>query len=265
MRTSRPIPSSARIAATLVVAVHLFANGVVAQGTGTIRGTVTDALTKRPVDGVQVYVAGTELGTLTGADGRYQFSVRAGDIEIRTRRVGFAAEVQKATVSAGQAVELNFELRQVAVALDVVVVTGAGAETEKRKLGNTVTTIDASTLRNAPASNVSEQLAARDPAVAVLPSGGLTGEGAQIRIRRPASLTQANEPVVYVDGVRVDRSGGFGDNVGTGGGGTPSRLDDINPEAVGPPGILQGAGPPTPVRHRTPAGRRPDLHPNPFA
>ena len=40
MRTSRPIPSSARIAATLVVAVHLFANGVVAQGTGTIRGTV---------------------------------------------------------------------------------------------------------------------------------------------------------------------------------------------------------------------------------
>jgi len=241
MRTSRPIPSSARIAATLVVAVHLFANGVVAQGTGTIRGTVTDALTKRPVDGVQVYVAGTELGTLTGADGRYQFSVRAGDIEIRTRRVGFAAEVQKATVSAGQAVELNFELRQVAVALDVVVVTGAGAETEKRKLGNTVTTIDASTLRNAPASNVSEQLAARDPAVAVLPSGGLTGEGAQIRIRGAASLTQANEPVVYVDGVRVDRSGGFGDNVGTGGGGTPSRLDDINPEAIDHMEVLKGA------------------------
>ena len=42
MRTSRPIPSSARIAATLVVSVYLCANGVVAQGTGTIRGTVTE-------------------------------------------------------------------------------------------------------------------------------------------------------------------------------------------------------------------------------
>ena len=41
-----------------------------AQGTGTIRGRVTDALTNRPVDGVQIYVAGTELGTLTNADGR---------------------------------------------------------------------------------------------------------------------------------------------------------------------------------------------------
>jgi len=241
MRTSCPIFTPARIAGTVVLAAYLFAKGAVAQGTGTIRGTISDALTKRPLDGVQVYVAGTELGTLTGVDGRYQFSVRAGDVEVRTRRVGFATEVQKATVSAGQAVEVNFELRQAAVSLDVVVVTGAGAETEKRKLGNTVTTIDASSLNNAPTTSLSEQLAARDPAISVLPSGGLTGEGAQIRIRGTASLTQANEPVVYVDGVRVDRGGGFGDNVGTGGGGTPSRLDDINPEAIDHIEVLKGA------------------------
>ena len=214
-----------------------------AQGTGTIRGRVTDALTNRPVDGVQIYVAGTELGTLTNADGRYQFSVRAGDAQLRSRRVGYGTVSQKVTVTAGQIAEADFELRQAAIALDVVVVTGAGAETEKRKLGNTVSTIDASTLRNAPVSNVSEQLAARDPAVSVLPTGGLAGEGAQIRIRGSASLTQANEPVVYVDGVRVNRSGGFGDPnwLGAGGGGTPSRLDDINPEAIDHIEILKGA------------------------
>jgi TonB-dependent starch-binding outer membrane protein SusC len=213
----------------------------VAQGTGTIRGRVTDANTQRPVDGVQVYVAGTELGTLTGADGRYQFSVRAGEIQLRTRRVGFASSTTRVVVTAGQVTDADLEVRAAAVALDVVVVTGAGAETEKRKLGNTVATIDASQLRNAPVANVSEQLAARDPAVAVLPSGGLAGEGAQIRIRTAASLTQANEPVVYVDGVRVDRGGGFGDNIGAGGGGTPSRLDDINPESVDHIEILKGA------------------------
>src|SRR3989442_939652 len=38
-----------------------------AQTTGTIRGKVTDATTGRPVDGAQLYVAGTDLGTLPGA------------------------------------------------------------------------------------------------------------------------------------------------------------------------------------------------------
>ena len=212
-----------------------------AQGTGTIRGIVSDAITKRPIDGAQVYVAGTDLGTLSSADGRYQLNVRSGEVELRTRRVGFATATQKVTVTAGHVTDADFELRQAAVGLDVVVVTGAGAETEKRKLGNTITTIDAAALLHAPVSNLSEQLAARDPAVAVLPSGGLTGEGAQIRIRGAASLTQANEPVVYVDGARVDRSGGFGDNIGTGGGGTPSRLDDIDPESVDHVEVLKGA------------------------
>src|SRR5947199_99068 len=98
---------------------------------------------------------------------------------------------------------------------------------------------DAATGR--PVTNFSEMLAAREPGVSVLPSGGLTGEGARIRIRGSASLSQPNEPIVYVDGIRVDRSGGFGDFVGTGGGGNPSRLDDINPEAIERIEVLKGA------------------------
>jgi len=237
----RRIASALICGAAIVVCVGVPA--IAAQGTGTIRGRVTDALTGRAVDGVQVFIAGTELGTLTNADGRYQFSVRAGPLELHTRRVGYASLTRRVTVTPGEATDADFELRQAALALDAVVVTGTGAETEKRKLGNTVTTIDASTLRNAPVTNLSEQLAARDPSVSVLPSGGLTGEGAQIRIRAAASLTQANEPVVYVDGVRVNRGGGFGDPnwIGAGGGGTPSRLDDIDPEAIDHVEILKGA------------------------
>jgi len=215
--------------------------GAAGQGTGTIRGEVVDATTGRPVDGAHVYLVGTDIGTLTSADGRYQLNVRAGEIVLRTRRVGYGSVARKVTVTAGQIAQADFALAQAVIGLDAVVVTGAGAQTEKRKLGNTISTIDAGTLRNAPVTNLSEQLAARDPAVAVLPSGGLVGEGARIRIRRTTSLTQANEPVVYVDGVRIDRSGGFGDNVGAGGGGTPSRLDDINPEAVDHVEILKGA------------------------
>src|SRR2546430_547091 len=210
-----------------------------AQTTGTIRGKVTDATTGRPVDGAQLYVAGTDLGTLSNADGQYQFSVRAGTVELRSRRVGYATATQQVTVTPGEVTEADFSLKQAAIGLDVVVVTGTGAETEKRKLGNTVATILPP--RDAPVVNLSEQLAAREPGVAVLPSGGLTGEGARIPVPGPASLSQPTEPVVYVDGVRVDRAGGFGDFIGTGGGGSPSRLDDINPESIERIEVLKGA------------------------
>jgi TonB-dependent SusC/RagA subfamily outer membrane receptor len=212
-----------------------------AQVTGTVRGQLIDVTTRRPVDGAEVYVVGTDLRTLTNASGRFELNVRAGQIDVRVRRFGYASVTKRVTVTPGEVATADFELNQAAIGLDAVVVTGAGAETEKRKLGNTVATIDASTLKNAPVVNVSEALAAREPGVSVLPSGGLTGEGARIRIRGIASLSQANEPIVYIDGVRVDRSGGFGDYIGTGGGGTPSRLDDINPDAIERIEILKGA------------------------
>ena len=92
-------------------------------------------------------------------------------------------------------------------------------------------------------------IAGREPGVSALPSGGITGEGARIRIRGASSLSQSNEPIVYVDGVRVDRQGGWeqlanqvGQNsVSPGGGGAPSRLDDINPDAIERIEVLKGA------------------------
>lgn len=231
----------ALVTGACVVLCALAATPGAAQVTGTVRGQLIDVTTRRPVDGAEVYVVGTDLRTLTNANGRFELNVKAGDIDVRVRRFGYASVTKRATVLPGEAVTVDFELNQAAIGLDAIVVTGAGAETEKRKLGNTVATIDVSRLQNAPIVNISEVLAAREPGVSILPSGGLAGEGARIRIRGIASLSQANEPIVYIDGVRVDRSGGFGEYVGTGGGGTPSRLDDINPDAIERIEILKGA------------------------
>ncbi|HXG98471.1 MAG TPA: SusC/RagA family TonB-linked outer membrane protein [Gemmatimonadales bacterium] len=211
-----------------------------AQTTGTVKGTVVDAATQRPLDGAQISVLGTELGTLTNAAGQYQFNVPLGQIVLRIRHVGYGSSNKTVTVTPDAPVTVDFAMPQVAIGLDAVVVTGTGVATERRKLGNTIATIDANQLKTAPVNNVSEMLAAREPGVSILPSGGLTGEGARIRIRGAASLSQPNEPIVYVDGVRVDRGGGFGDYVGTGGGGYPSRLDDINPESIEHIEVLKG-------------------------
>jgi hypothetical protein len=42
-----------------------------AQETGTVSGSVTNAMTLRPIPGVQVFIAGSGIGNIAGANGRY--------------------------------------------------------------------------------------------------------------------------------------------------------------------------------------------------
>ncbi|MGQ0648681.1 MAG: SusC/RagA family TonB-linked outer membrane protein [Gemmatimonadaceae bacterium] len=126
-----------------------------------------------------------------------------------------------------------------ALQLEQVVVTGSGQAVEVKRLGNTVATVQAPQF--APIANATELLQGREPGLVGLPSSGLTGEGARIRIRGNASLSMSNEPIIFIDGMRMNGSGGFGNNVGAGGGGTPSRLDDIDPSTIDRIEVLKGA------------------------
>ncbi|KPJ77365.1 MAG: hypothetical protein AMS19_12615, partial [Gemmatimonas sp. SG8_23] len=209
-----------------------------AQATGTLVGTVRDAATQRPLEAVQVYIGGTGIGALTNAAGRFLLlNVPAGEHTLVAELVGYRSGSQTVTVAAGQSVVADFALEQTAITLDQIVVTGAGVATEKRKLGNTIATLDAATLDNAPISDFSQMIAGREPGVVSLPSSGYTGEGARIRIRGSSSLSQLNEPIVYVDGIRVNRAAVDANN----GQGNPSRLDDIDPNSIERVEILKGA------------------------
>lgn len=234
------VPPRALMAAVAALLVPWGAADAEAQ-VGTLTGEVREAGSGRALVNAQVYIVGTSTGGLTNQSGRYLFTHAPGTVTLRVELIGYAAQSREVTVTAGQTTIQNFELRQSTLQLDEVVVTGAGVATERRKLGNTIATIDASELVQAPVMNISEILTGREPGVIGLPSGGVAGEGARIRIRGSASLSQSNEPVIYVDGIRVDGSGGFGPGVGAGGGGTPSRLDDINPDAIERIEILKGA------------------------
>ncbi len=211
---------------------------IAAQATGQLVGTVRDAATQRPLEAVQVYIGGTGIGALTNAAGRFLLlNVPAGEHSLVAEIVGYRSGAQTVTVAAGSSVVADFSLEQTAITLDQIVVTGAGVATEKRKLGNTIATLDASSLENAPVTDFSQLIAGREPGVVSLPSSGYTGEGAKIRIRGSSSLSQLNEPIIYVDGIRVDRSAVDANN----GQGNPSRLDDIPPEAIERVEILKGA------------------------
>ncbi|MGI9627460.1 MAG: SusC/RagA family TonB-linked outer membrane protein [Longimicrobiales bacterium] len=226
---------------SLTAMVGLILAPAVAAQTGTIVGTVTDGTSARPLESAQVYIEGAGIGTLTNSSGRFLLvNVPVGDHTVIAELVGYAAGSETVSVTAGGTTQLDFAIAQRAIALDEIVITGAGVATEKKKLGNTIATVDVSSLQDAPISDFNQLIQGREAGVTSLPGGGYTGAGSRIRIRGSASLSQSNEPIVYVDGVRVDNgSGGQGFN------GAPqsqaSRLDDIDPNSIERIEILKGA------------------------
>src|SRR5688572_984024 len=243
--TSSPwevLMSSARWRSTILAAsafVLAFATDGAAQATGIIEGKVTESGSGRPLAGAQVFVAGTTVGSVTNDRGEYRITAApARQVELRVRLIGFSPISKTVVVTAGQTATLNIEVGVSALQLDQVVVTGTGSQVEVKKLGNTISTIQPPAF--AAITTPSQLLQARDAGVSILPASGITGEGSRIRIRGNASLSMSNEPIVFVDGVRINSGGGFGANVGTNGG-SPSRLDDIDPSSIERIEVLKGA------------------------
>ena len=172
---------------------------------------MSDEKTGDALPGANVLVQGLEIGAATNVDGEFTITgVAVGQRSVIARFIGYKSNIQVVNVVAGEVTELNFNLKETVLTLDEVVVTGAGVATEKRKLGNTVVSLNTKDIEDAPVTNFSDMIAAREAGVEVKPQGGLVGMGAEIRIRGSSSLAMSNEPVVYLDGVRVNNGAGCG-------------------------------------------------------
>ncbi|GAC1685713.1 MAG: SusC/RagA family TonB-linked outer membrane protein [Gemmatimonadaceae bacterium] len=174
------------------------------EGTGTVRGRVTAAVSGRPIESAQVSILGTRRGTQTDDRGEFLLTgVPAGAQQLRVQRLGYTPFVRPLTVIAGQSATVDAALADAAAALDEVVVTGTAAQTRKKEIGNSMATIGAEQIANAPVVNTQDIIAARSPGVTVLANSGQPGAGGTIRLRGNNSVTQGNSPIVYVDGIRI--------------------------------------------------------------
>ncbi len=213
--------------------------GVAAQEPGRIIGTVQDATTLRALPGAQVFVPGTGLGAITNTNGAFQIlSVPPGVVVVEVELIGYTSSQQSITVTAGTATTLEFLIDATALQLDELVVTATGVR-RKVEIGNALATISAATeVAERPIADVSQLLQGRATGVQVVGSSGSVGMGSRIRIRGSNSASLSNEPVIYVDGVRIDNdpnSISFET-----GGQSPSRLNDINPEDIESIEIIKG-------------------------
>ncbi|MGH7719959.1 MAG: TonB-dependent receptor domain-containing protein [Gemmatimonadaceae bacterium] len=223
-----------------VLALSLwFHDPLAAQQAGTITGRVVDAATQQQLPEVQVVVVGTTRGARTGPDGTYRIvGIPAGQVRLRTQRLGYQPATQTVTVEATQEATANFSLTAAATNLEQVVVTATGAEARLREQGNSVAAIDVDSIALAPIQSFSQLVIGRAAGVSVLQSSGTVGTGTRIRIRGANSVSLTNEPLVIIDGVRVN-SAAESNSIAVGGQ-LPSRINDINPEDIESIEILKG-------------------------
>ncbi|MYL06198.1 MAG: DUF3520 domain-containing protein [Gemmatimonadales bacterium] len=86
--------------------------------TGTVQGGVFDATLNTDLVGAQVFVAGTTIGTLTGAEGAYSLpGVPAGEQVVTVRLIGYREASRRVTVTAGETVTLDFTVEQLPLRL----------------------------------------------------------------------------------------------------------------------------------------------------
>jgi TonB-linked SusC/RagA family outer membrane protein len=242
-RSRRAVPSGRWLASALAVALVSLAMPVGAQAqTGTVTGQVVHAETGAPLANAQVVIVGTTRGTLTDSDGNYRITgVRAGSREVRAQLIGYRAVTQAVEVVADQVASADFRLAETAVALDELVVTGVAGETQRRAIGNVVDRLDAADIvERAPIARVQDLLTGRSAGVVITPGTGMVGSGSRIRIRGASSFSLSNQPLLYVDGVRVDNAASTGPAVQAFGASVISRINDFNPRDIESIEIIKG-------------------------
>ena len=175
---------------------------------GVVAGTVTTERSDRPISGAQVFVQGeVGKGMVTDASGRFRITGLTGaTVTLNVRMIGYRALSQSVRVGA---LDLRFALSERAVELDQVVVTGTAGGQQQRAIGNSVAHVDAANVvATAPINSVQDLINGRAPGVVVMPGTGMVGAGSKIRIRGMSSFSLSGDPLIYVDGIRVNNETG---------------------------------------------------------
>ena len=230
----------ARATAVAVVMMLLALPRAARAQEGVIAGTVITQSGARPLAGVQVAVQDQAgKGAVTDAAGRFRITgVTGSQVNVNVRMIGYRAITQSVTVGT---TNLQFAMSERAIELDQVVVTGTAGGEQKRALGTSVDQLNVADVTAKQAiTSVDALLNGRAAGVAVLPGTGMVGAGSHVRVRGIGSFSLSGDPLIYVDGIRVDNQTATGMYVQAFSSGVISRLDDFDPDQIESIEVLKG-------------------------
>lgn len=160
-----------------------------------VTGVVVSAEDGEPVIGASVLVVGTNLGTITDIDGKYEIAnVPADAKHLRISYVGM--ETQQVSIKPGM---IRTELRSDTEVIDEVVVVAYGTA-KKSSFTGSASVVGAKNIEKRAITNATSALEGNTSGVQVTSALGQPGESASVRIRGFGSVNASNAPLYVVDG-----------------------------------------------------------------
>lgn len=193
----------------------------------TVKGRVSSAEDGSSIAGASIRIEGTGTGTSSGANGQYEIRASKGQVLV----FSFVGMVST-TRTVGDESVINVVLESDGQSLDEVVVTALGIERNRKNLTYSVQTVSGDDLRAANQGNIINALQGQVAGAQISSAGGSPGLPTEIILRGSTTLSGDNQPLMIVDGIRVNNSSS---NF------TVNRVADINPEDIEDISILKGA------------------------
>ena len=165
-----------------------------------VNGTVVSQEDNEPVIGVSVLVVGTNIGTVTDANGKFSLTVPAGKSQLRFTYVGME------TLEVSARPNMRIVLRSGDTNLDEIVVTAMGISRQQKTLGYSAQTLDNSELTAGKVTDVTSALAGKVAGVTVSTTSSDPGQANSVIIRGISSINNNNQPLYVVDGVPLQQT-----------------------------------------------------------
>ncbi|UCD60630.1 MAG: SusC/RagA family TonB-linked outer membrane protein [Flavobacteriaceae bacterium] len=222
----------------------LLALPVLAFSQATVSGYIQDELDGSPLPGVNVVIKGTNTGTTSDFDGKYEITVSSFPATLVFSSLGF--ETREIEVTG--ATTLDVVLTESATGLDEVVITGLATSVKRENLANAVSTVSSQELVGTTSqSTVDGALYGKVPGVNITASSGAPGGGFALRLRGVSSINGNNQPLIIVDGVYYNNvevpsglrfaSGANRENEEN----SSNRLADLDPNDIQNVEVLKGS------------------------
>lgn len=202
-------------------------------------GNVVDNLGE-PAMGVTVQVKNTNLGTITDLDGNYKLAAKleSGNYVLVFRSLGLTTQEIKVTLGSQTLVKTNAVMAADILGLDEVVVTGVGALTEKKQIGNTISSIKGGEIAASGAVDITGGLSGKVAGIQVNQNSGDPAGGISVRLRSVSTIVGNSDPLYIIDGVFVNNNST--DVLGTTSV-VQNRLSDISPQDIERIEVIRGA------------------------
>lgn len=204
----------------MLVCLLLFGFGAAFGQTIQIKGTVTSADDGSTLPGVYVKIKGTNTGTATDVNGKYEISVE-NNATLIFSSIGYR---DQEIVVAGQSV-IDVSMGSDITQMDEVVVTALGIKREKREVTYQTQKVDNEDILKAAPTRAASALAGKVAGLQINSQDNGVNPTTQITLRGFRSISGSNSATVVIDGSVASLG----------------ALDDLNPNDIAEINILKGA------------------------